>query len=157
MTTSADTTKGAQWARWNWAHKGLGRWHRLFTDGDLTKTACQSPRRDGMHIAATTATTPENGPMCPTCKWVNDLHTKLVKTTDAISDTKVPVTVGGGERPADIPVPVGVCVCGAAGCNTPDVIALREKITVRRAEQRAYDEAQVAAILAGRQMAEMAA
>jgi hypothetical protein len=166
MASKNVVPSNAQWARWNWSHKGLGRWHRLFADGDLTKTACGSPRKDGQHAAAVAASKPTSGPMCPTCKWIVELDEKMHGVTDAISDQQVmagietpaeaplPALAPVGARPADVVVPQGVCVCG---CDKSDAaIAFRAKIAARRAEQRAFDEAQVAAILAARKTAAVA-
>lgn len=97
----ADKTTSAKWARWQWS-KGLGRAHRLFHDGDLTKTACQTPRKDAKHAAVTTyAAKPASGPICSTCQLFDQLHEKLVNTTDVIATTTVETTV-----PAE-PVPAG--------------------------------------------------
>lgn len=104
----ATTTTSAKWARWNWS-KGMGRGHRLFTDGDLTKTACQTPRKNAKHAAVKTyASKPTDGPICPTCELFDALHQKFVQTTDTL--TLVGVAAGPTaepQLPAEVP-----CGCG---------------------------------------------
>ena len=53
-------SKSATWARWKWS-RGLGRWHRLFADGDFSKTACSAPRKTNAHLAEQTAGTSGDG------------------------------------------------------------------------------------------------
>lgn len=135
----------AKWARWEWS-KGKGRWHRLFTDGDLTKTACQTPRKSASHTAVETAMEPGK-PVCPTCDLFEQLREKFVNQTDAIATTTVPVAV-----PDPVLVPAGVCICGAAACNTAEAIAIREAIAQREALVSAVRHAEFDALVASGQV-----
>lgn len=124
-------SSSARWARWEWSKVKRGRWHRLFTDGDLTKTACQTPRKNAKHAAVQTAGQPTGGAVCETCALFDSLHDKLVATTDAISTVKVgtfsladiltaaPVTAQAAPQATDgRPVaPQGICTCG---CDQSD-------------------------------------
>lgn len=103
----------AKWARWQWS-KGMGRWHRLFTDGDLTKTACQTPRKSSKHAAVETSATPAGGPVCPTCDLFDQLHQKLVNTSDAIATTTIEVAlpVAAPVATGEPVLPEGLCACG---------------------------------------------
>lgn len=144
------TPAKATWARWNWA-KGFGRGHRLFADGDLTKTACSSPRKNATHTAVKTyGQRPADGPICPTCKSLDDLLAKVMTgACDAISTTKVEVTAAPAEK---IAVPAGACFCGAAKCDMGGVreirLALAEQAKADAAAERLAKEAAFEAFLA---------
>lgn len=140
---SEKNTKAATWAQWRW-HRGLGRWHRLFTDGDLSRTACDTPRKNGAHLAEQTAAKP-SGTICPICDALDTILSKVMsgEMTDAVATTTVTVTV-----PDPILVPAGVCVCGAAHCNTEEAIALRVEIDAREQAIRAAKEAAFEAFVA---------
>lgn len=130
MATSPTSAK-ATWARWNWS-KGFGRGHRLFADGDLTKTACNSPRKSATHTAVKTYTQrPTDGSNCPVCVSLDDLLQKVMTgaLTDAVATTKVAVTI-----PEPIAVPAGACLCGSARCDMGGVREIRAAIAAREAE-----------------------
>lgn len=133
MKTS-DKAPATTWARWSWSHKGLGRWHRLAVDGDLTKTACSSPRKSQEHVAATTSATPTAGPVCPTCKSLDDLLQRVMSgaLTDAIATTTVPAA------PEKVLVPAGMCVCG---CDKSDEAVAVRKAIEAQAEAEAFARA----------------
>lgn len=156
MASKNSVPSNAQWARWQWS-KGLGRWHRLFADGDLTKTACGSPRKDGQHVAAVSAAQPSGGSLCPTCKWIVELNDKLHGTTDAIATDKITVGVKSPSAtpipslvPVGISVPVGACLCGAAKCDQGGIRDIRLAV---EAQKRADAEAGFAAFLASKAVA----
>jgi hypothetical protein len=140
----ADKTTTAKWARWQWS-KGLGRWHRLFTDGDLTKTACSAPRKSGSHVASTTAERPENGPVCPVCDSLDSILNKVMAgtLTDAIATTTIA---------APMPLaPVGMCICG---CDKSDeAVAYRAALAEWTENERARKSAAFDAFMATKAVA----
>jgi hypothetical protein len=153
-----ESTSSARWARWEWAGKKLGRWHRLFTDGDLTKTACQTPRKDAKHSAVQTAGQPTGGAVCPTCSLFDSLHKKLVTTTDAVATDSIPTfTLADILTAAPVasqatdgrPVaPAGICGCG---CQQSDVArAYRTELKVWEAAEAARKQAEFETYLAAK-------
>lgn len=137
----------AKWARWQWS-KGLGRAHRLFNDGDLTKTACQKPRKSASHAAVETFASKPAAPVCPTCELFDQLHEKFVATTDAIATTTITVST-----PEPVLMPAGVCICGAASCNTEAAVAVRAQIAAYEVALSAARHAEFEALVASGQVA----
>lgn len=131
-------TELTTWARWQWPHKGLGRWHRLFADGDLTKTACQSPRSGPDHVAAESTSRPTSGSICMVCSNLDDILQRVMagKLTDAVATTTAPMTLP--ERPL---APVGMA-CGC-GCDKSEAaVAYRLELAAWEEETRAIKRAQ---------------
>lgn len=130
MADQKNPTTLAKWARWKWSH-GIGRWHRLFTDGDLTKAACGSKRKSDRHVAEQTASKPTDGAICPVCEALDMLLDAVMtgKLTDAVSDK--PLTVPAIPEP--VLVPAGICICGSAGCDKGEAVELRKAHEARKA------------------------
>jgi len=145
------------WARWAWSN-GLGRWHRLFTDGDLTKTACGSRRAGPKHVAKQTSTTPTSGPICKVCKDLDDLLQKVMtgKLTDAVAGKESTITLPATEVKELVPTgaaakpepPEGICTCG---CDQSDEArAYKAAVADWEASERARKQAEFEAFLAKR-------
>lgn len=131
MASNTNVPANTSWARWQWS-KGLGRWHALFVDGDLTKTACSSPRKNGHHVAAVAAARPADGPLCPTCKALDDIveKSKAGQMTDAVATTKI-----AAPAVEKIAVPAGACLCGAASCDKGGVREIRMALKAQDAAE----------------------
>lgn len=152
------TNSSAKWARWAWSKK-IGRWHRLFADGDLTKTACQTPRKDAKHSAVQTGEQPSGGAVCPSCSLFEEMRAKLGQVTDAIAKAPTftladilaaaPVAAQAAPQPTDgRPVaPEGYCGCG---CQQGDEArAYRAELKAWEASEATRKQAEFAAYLEG--------
>lgn len=146
---TAKSSKPAQWARWRWSN-GLGRWHRLFTDGDLSKTACGSKRKSDAHVAEQTAERPGGGNVCPVCRDLDDILRKVMtgQLTDLVAGAAPVLTVpAAAERPL---APVGVCTCGCV--RSDEVVAYRAALAAWEDAERLRKQAEFEAFLASQPM-----
>lgn len=135
------------WARWQWPHKGLGRWHRLFADGDLTKTACSSPRSGPDHVAAQSTTRPTSGAICMTCSMLDALAERSMTDTDAVATSVVELVLP--ERPLQ---PVNLaCICGCV--KSDEFVAYKAELEAWEAECAAVKRAQFEAYVAAEAVA----
>lgn len=156
----------ARWARWEWSKVKRGRWHRLFADGDLAKTACGAARKNSKHVAVETAGQPTGGKVCETCALFDGLHQKLVTVTDVIAKaptftladiladapaTTVTAQVAPQATDGRPVAPKGYCPCG---CDQSDEArAYRAALADWERAERERKEAEFAAFLQGKAVA----
>jgi len=150
MSAGTSQTAKATWARWKWS-KGLGRWHRLFADGDLTKTACGSARKSDHHVAEQTAERPTSGPLCKVCEMLDDPRPEgLDRHPHGCHRRDGHPGRGSSSRSAHWSRS-GLASCGAAHCTTEEGREYREALVAYEAEVAAAKRAAFAAFIATRE------